>query len=96
MTHTPGPWAASPDGAELWPTVGDNCYVSIAHLSGPWNGSTYYDGPTALSNARLMAAGPELLAALKYMVENAEAEGWSGLMISDAVAAIAKAEGRSE
>ena len=43
-----------------------------------------------------LLAAQELLAALKYMVENAEAEGWSGLMISDAVAAIAKAEGRSE
>lgn len=45
---------------------------------------------------RLMLAAPELLAALKYMVENAEAEGWSGLMLSDAVAAINKAEGRGE
>jgi hypothetical protein len=38
----------------------------------------------------------ELLAALKYMVENAEAEGWSELMLSDAVAAINKAEGRGD
>jgi hypothetical protein len=46
--------------------------------------------------ATLFAAAPELLAALRYMVENAEADGWSSLMLSDAKAAIAKAEGRGE
>ena len=43
----------------------------------------------------LMAA-PELLEACKYLLANAEAEGWSGLMLSDARAAIAKAEGRKK
>lgn len=46
-------------------------------------------------NARLMAAAPELLDALRYMVENATADGWSELMLCDAIAAIARAEGRA-
>lgn len=45
------------------------------------------------ANARLIAAAPELLDALRYMVENAEAAGWSGLMLDDAREAISKAEG---
>jgi hypothetical protein len=47
------------------------------------------------SIVNLISAAPELLSALKYMVKNAESEGWSGLMLSDAVAAIAKAEGKA-
>jgi hypothetical protein len=45
---------------------------------------------------RLLAASPDLLAALRYMIANAEAEGWSELMLSDAKDAIAKAEGRPD
>jgi hypothetical protein len=48
------------------------------------------------ANARLIAAAPELLAACKYLLENAEAAGWSEFMLSDAKAAISKAEGRGE
>ncbi len=51
-------------------------------------------GKDKRESQRLLAAAPELLAALRYMVENAEADGWSELMLSDAKAAIAKAEGR--
>ena len=41
-----------------------------------------------------MFHAPDLLAACKYLLENAESDGWSELMLSDARAAIAKAEGR--
>jgi hypothetical protein len=44
----------------------------------------------------LLYAGAYLLAALKYMLENAESQGWSEMMLSDARAAIDKAEGRGE
>jgi hypothetical protein len=49
-----------------------------------------------ICDARLIAAAPELLAACKYLLENAEAAGWSEFMLSDAKAAISKAEGRGE
>jgi len=45
---------------------------------------------------RLLAAAPEMLEALRYMLANAEADGWSELMLSDAKDAIAKAEGRPD
>lgn len=45
---------------------------------------------------RLLAAAPDLLEQCKYLLENAEAAGWSEFMLADARAAIAKAEGRSE
>lgn len=68
----------------------DELTVSINYTGG----SSCRKGIT-LDNAvlPLMAAAPELLDALRYMVENAEAEGWSGLMLDDARAAIKKAMG---
>jgi hypothetical protein len=47
-------------------------------------------------SARLRKAAQELLGSLRYMVVNAETDGWSELMLSDAKAAIAKAEGVSD
>lgn len=47
-------------------------------------------------SARLIAAAPELLEQCKYLLENAEAAGWSEFMLADARAAIAKAEGRAD
>jgi len=41
----------------------------------------------------LFAAAPDLLDALAYMLEVAEFEGWSEMMLGDARAAIAKAKG---
>lgn len=51
------------------------------------------DGPTDEADARLMAAAPQLFAALERMVEMAEADGWSNFMLNDAYAAIKKATG---
>lgn len=42
-------------------------------------------------NAPVIAAAPELLDALEYMVRMGEAEGWSDFILSDAHAAIDKA-----
>ena len=100
MSHTPGPWvvwgSSSNDGEAEVVSKKDGSKTIC------WTADTYneVDGEGEvtsedLSNARLIAAAPELLSALRYMVENAESEGWSGLMLSDAVAAIAKAEGRA-
>jgi hypothetical protein len=72
-------------------TAGDTMTVKVSY-----EGDSSARVGHTLDNAviPLMAAAPELLDALRYMVENAEADGWSGLMLRDAKAAIAKAEGR--
>lgn len=47
------------------------------------------------SNARLIAAAPELLEALKLLATLVTGLGWNGEAIDQANAAIAKAEGRA-
>jgi hypothetical protein len=106
MSHTPGPWAYGVTETEGDPNCDDGrgfrCYAISAPAGSVVRGliaktparyAEFESGDEA--NARLIAAAPELLSALRYMVENAESEGWSGLMLSDAVAAIAKAEGKA-
>ena len=97
--HTPGPWVAVKNScfwdiniAGSWLTVADAC--ASKHLP---------DGDNGEANARLIAAAPELLEALKEMlVDYDDASGeWSGSdviakayrIIDKARAAIAKAEG---
>jgi hypothetical protein len=81
--HTPGPW-------------------TLDKAAGGWlllsNGSDVTTEPfdCADADARLIAAAPELLDALRYLLENAEAAGWSEMMLSGARAAVAKAEWRTE
>lgn len=53
MTHTPGPWE-----------VQDDCATSI-WAGGHYIAETYTDGE---ANARLIAAAPDLLAALEAIV----------------------------
>jgi len=96
--HTPGPWTVG-FGKEVRVTGGLICKVGGDYYDdGRKDSSGWTRTPTldTQANARLIAAAPELLAALKYMLANAEAEGWSAMMLSDARAAIHKAEGRSE
>ncbi len=99
MAHTPGPWAAYPpeftDG-KCW-TVQTDSGMTVRVCGG--------DTPENGGNARLIAAAPELLAALKSLFED-----WVTLVgedlkeQSDDVAmlwkccegAISKAEGRAE
>ena len=91
-TYTPGPWFASEDGE----VYSKSSYTSVAMVlmneSGP-------------DNARLIAAAPDLLEALKLfvseyveLVESGDAGFWdaeSEEKVKKARAAIAKAEGRS-
>lgn len=106
--HTPGPWEAVDDegGIRIRPV---NTGWELAFLAaGSW---TYSDGmPHDIdANARLIAAAPELLAALK-LIANYEGDGDDGGMLAPkppyswetvarvsvdvAKAAIKKAEGR--
>lgn len=96
--HTPGPWRISPSGGLIQQVNG-----------GPLNcvcrgfGRDDESFPNWQANARLIAAAPELLAALQAIVGlNIEQDGatcdWTELIfaIASARAAVAKATGQTE
>jgi hypothetical protein len=90
MRHTDGPWWACPpdEDSENWEI--EDGYGHTA--------TVYGDDEPAAANARLMAAAPELLAALRELVhydEGSSEQGSYGYeVLSRCKAAIAKAEGR--
>ncbi len=96
-THAPGPWAIipqmSPEGdvATVYGTT--EGWVSI-HAPG-W--SNIGDRKVAMANARLIAAAPDLLEALRELMSQVQGyqdcNGDKGFVLNDAIAAIAKATG---
>lgn len=90
--HTPGPWEVRHDDAEK---VEANDGEGVAVMSGGHRGTV-----ERAANARLIAAAPELLAALRIIAEwdpAASPNEPGGMSIMDAIdiaqAAIRKAEG---
>ena len=90
MGHTPGPWYANQDCIEIDGPEGPRDVTLAVVLQ----------ADNAAADARLIAAAPELLAALKRLLPLwEESIGWEEDymdMADDARAAIAKAEGRGE
>jgi hypothetical protein len=88
--HTPGPW--------VWERVLQDSAVTEHTLKGPTVLCRFWFDNPPDADARLIAAAPELLAALKVMVltrgirEHLEAT--DPMALEQARAAIAKAEGR--
>lgn len=89
--HTPGPWAWSgtPGHSEL-SAAGGQKVIDYAAYEGMWLAA--YDDERDAANARLIAAAPDLLKALRGMVE------WFAMErnvapVAAAYAAIAKADG---
>lgn len=92
--HTPGPWLTVRDNSISLPPFdlrivwsekhGDICYVQDD------------DGDNGNSNARLIAAAPELLEALRglLLLHQSHPGQLEPLAVEEARAAIAKAEGR--
>jgi hypothetical protein len=109
MTHTPGPWAQShrkgPD--DMYRTqVYDAAGETIANIAWyPVHTSQTTTSTNREANARLIAAAPELLDALrelfadyKRLADSGDAGNWSledTTIGQQALAAIAKAEGQS-
>lgn len=106
-THTPGPWHLD---CEDWPLV-VNCpeedQDEAAKNGHPWyiaeirlpEGSTGVDamGDQAAANALLIAAAPDLLAALTGFLEHYDgdlSDDALDMIVSNARAVVAKAEGR--
>jgi hypothetical protein len=85
-THTPGPWKKSKYG-ELKNPEGQQVMV--------WGCGIAHSMRTSETeaNARLIAAAPDLLEALKEIVQRNEIQHWFNL--DQARAAIAKAEGEA-
>jgi len=97
--HTPGPWELDADPTATNP-------VWIIPTNGVKNGDYWSvckcDGPNAKTNARLIAAAPDLLAALRALItewdrprEIPADPDWCDAIVGQARAAIAKAEGTS-
>jgi hypothetical protein len=111
-TFTPGPWVVTrnhPDPETAKSLVEIQSKATTDALGDFWSGTdiaTIYAAdpdkyPERAANARLIAAAPELLEALREILdlcavgdvdENTEALGW-GAVIRDAKAALAKATG---
>jgi len=87
---TPGPW--SHDG---FVTVFGPNGLSVAHTS---SGIRHYGEDSAIANAHLIAAAPEMYAALKAIIEQWDTPNWkltehTGVLIEAGRAALAKTYG---
>ena len=94
--HTPGPWLIEAQNSHTGAiaTVHNTTDVWVEIWSENWIVTGM--GPEEQSaNARLIAAAPDLLEALKEIIAAADGDGWNQLDASFATAraAIAKAEG---
>ena len=85
-THTPGSWVAEPTE----PHSGFNCWTIVAPTGDVAWAKGYQHEDEKIANAKLIAAAPELLEALKAVVSVADRKTVEFEM---AHAAIAKATG---
>lgn len=91
--YTPGPWILSTvEGEEDFLMVGggDGSDV-VADIRTDWDTEKAFRRFTA--NARLIAAAPDLLAALEGLVEEASCNGQHGPLLNRAISAIDAATG---
>lgn len=91
VQHTPGPWEAEAENIYIGP---DRVYQQWGVIASNTGICTTGSRDVSEANARLIAAAPELLEALKRAVAHNESPNdydWIGA----AVLAIAKAEGRT-
>ena len=100
VNHTPGPWLAKPRDQVLGFVVLANDINAANDLPCAVVPKNKRPSDVVEANARLIAAAPDMLAALISLVEGIELRGlddgkWhhNQNMIADARAAIAKAEG---
>jgi hypothetical protein len=66
-THTPGPWnMKKTDRPGMEPRY--DVLHGIHYVADPMTSSAYRDGAETLANAHLIAAAPDLLAALEHLL----------------------------
>ena len=93
--HTPGPWKAFNARAAIYVRQVNGLQITVSTLDvDPWSSGEVQARIEA--NARLIAACPDLLAAIRELLDMVTDNRTHGPEINRAVAAIAKAEGRAE
>lgn len=100
--HTPGPWRVEDREpclviVPIWDTELDTDYFMGRHIATVRHGYIGGDMGYSGANARLIAAAPDLLDALRACIANFDYYGNGGVdqdTIDECRAAIAKAEGR--
>ncbi len=101
VSHTPGPWREGPTdgiGQRGKLTIVDSLGLKVADCEARKVGLKFERSlPEDTANARLIAAAPDLLATLKALIDllNEDLDPDQCAAWDAAVAAIAKAEGRS-
>jgi len=94
--HTPGPWHTHGTAIHAqYRYAGRKHHHHVAEVSPLVSAEAHGDIGTPEANARLIAAAPELLRALKRIAEVRAGSPWAEGMAGIARAAIAKAEGRT-
>ena len=95
--HTPGPWKAERVSAEQ---IEIGAETPQGHLSVAWvhlgEAPSERESNEGMTDARLLAAAPELLSELKRMLAAAEADDLGPGHFEDARQVIFKAEGRRD
>ena len=87
VSHTPGPWQVKSDDISVVGRRNVGAFDVVAHVAPRQN---------THANARLIAAAPDLLAALKSLMEYMSPDDYAwASRVQDAYTAIAKAEGRA-
>jgi hypothetical protein len=95
QAHTPGPWFVEStdfNGITVW---SQRPQMVITELGYPADEHAWALKDEAVANAALIAAAPDLLAALQTLVAAADADGWPdgwGMVKDKARAALAKAQ----
>lgn len=87
LRHTPGPWKADPKTD--WSPWPETFAIISSEGTIAWTTSDAHRHDRNVADAHLIAAAPELLAALADMVETFK--GYQGLELTAARAAMAKA-----
>jgi hypothetical protein len=107
MSHTPGPWAVDDDTLEIFSIVPGHSTGWIAKVLGNDDNGRPLSPDEMAANARLIAAAPEMLSALRAArddlsdlleVAHLTDEGVADTtaVLDQVIAAIAKAEGRGK
>ena len=96
---TPGEWRARNDRHGPYVVSGDG--INICEMSESSRAAGPDDDAERIANARLIAAAPEMLEALRAVAEDAQCAQDNALLVSSAVIekvdnAIAEAQGRTD
>jgi len=106
MAHTPGPWTLETVETQIGTCHKIGPFPCNSGTRSETHACVYADnirlsdyghskvGDELLANARLIAAAPQMLEALRELMGLAQREGWDHVAVNMARAALAKAQGK--